>query len=217
MKSKGIPHIRIISGDLFDDLSTLRALEPQIIFRQSHWDADISPAFAAEWLGFAKIYYIDYSIAPIHVSGFRASPLYRRASGIFIANDAIREFMPSTLPVITSGHPRVDYLCHAEPILPINTGNNFKIIWSAHHSTGTEWTNFGTFWMVKSFMLNLAQVHPEIDFCSVLILRLSAKCNQFQTHPLQSLMYFVPDGVHYRIQEYLQMATTPVRSRLPIY
>lgn len=164
MKSKGIPHIRIISGDLFDDLSTLRALEPQIIFRQSHWDADISPAFAAEWLGFAKIYYIDYSIAPIHVSGFRASPLYRRASGIFIANDAIREFMPSTLPVITSGHPRVDYLCHAEPIWPINTGNKFKIIWSAHHSTGTEWTNFGTFWMVKSFMLNLAQVHPEIDF-----------------------------------------------------
>lgn len=164
MKYRNIPHIRIASGGLFDDLYAVRALEPQIIFRQSHWDADISPAFAVEWLGFAKLYYIDYSIAPLHVSGFRASPLYRRASRIFIANEAIREFMPSTLPVIATGHPRVDYLRQAEPSWPITTGNKFKIIWSAHHSTGTDWSNFGTFWMVKSFMLNLAQQHPEIDF-----------------------------------------------------
>lgn len=162
----GVPHLRLYSVNAMEDLAFLRMLTPHMIFRQSHWDSDISPAFSAAQLSFARLYYVPYGIAPLakHGLSFQASPLQMRCNKIFVVNELVKRLLPESLPVEVTGHPRIDFLQRAEPSWPIKTGNQFKIIWSAHHATETGWNDFGVFWQVYRQMLALAQSYPEIDF-----------------------------------------------------
>ncbi len=161
-----VPHLRLTSSDAMEDLAFLHLLAPHMIFRQSHWDEDISPAFSASQLSFARLYYVSYGIAPIAQHGLKleVSPLQRRCRKIFVANESVKELLPASLPVAVTGHPRVAYLQRAKPSWPLDTGNQFKIIWSAHHAIETGWNDFGVFWQVHGKMLALAQCYPEVDF-----------------------------------------------------
>lgn len=57
-----IPHIRLSMENSFQSLDILKAITPNIIFRQSQWDNDYPPAFSSENLDFAKLVYISYEI-----------------------------------------------------------------------------------------------------------------------------------------------------------
>ncbi|OAT30899.1 hypothetical protein M975_2626 [Buttiauxella brennerae ATCC 51605] len=163
----GVPHLRLTAANAMDDLAFIRRLAPHMIFRQSPWEKDISSAFSAAQLSFTRLYYISYGIAPIvqHVVVMLDTlPLLRRCRKIFVVHETVKKLMPASLPVVVTGHPRVAYLQRAEPSWPIETGNRFKIIWSAHHSTETGWNDFGAFWQIYDTMLALAQFYPDVDF-----------------------------------------------------
>ncbi|TKI05355.1 hypothetical protein [Martelella alba] len=166
-----VKHIRFNDADSFADLQILKAIAPHVIFRQSHWEPDVPPAFRTEHIGFAKLYYLSYGIAPIaeHAMMFLSTYYHNMCSKIFLSSQEVYELVKdynkrNDRRLVVTGHPKVNFLLHAKPSWPISSGNDFKVIWSAHHSIGRGWNDFGVFPDVYEPMLRLAQTHQDVDF-----------------------------------------------------
>lgn len=173
----GVEHLRFNSRDPFMDLDIIRTIDPDIIVRQSQWDADIPPAFATSELRFARLCQVPYELLNFIVniiedSGLNTvldSPFHRNAWAVFCANDEVRAEIAEQTPAtrarqfVATGHPKADVLgalAGAEP----DPGHRFTVLWSAHHSVGEEWIRFGTFATTGPQMVEQARAHPEWDF-----------------------------------------------------
>lgn len=177
LQTAGIPHLRFNMANSFEGLDTLKVLEPDIIFRQSPWDADVPPAFATSEINFARLCYVSYGYQTIQKdsvgSHYDADQTYHRACWrIFcmseknlalIANNSLLRGRNAVL----TGYPKFDRLVEAKsrPFWPIDRGKrHFRVIWGAHHSVKQdEWDGFGMFPLIFREMLEWARRNQDVE------------------------------------------------------
>ncbi|KQQ58478.1 hypothetical protein ASF69_13890 [Rhizobium sp. Leaf311] len=180
----GVPHLRLGMPNSFEGLDVLRALMPDVIFRQSHWDRDYPPAFRTPELGFARLCAITYGVSI--VAKFSHSepsneispmafdqPYHRSAWRVFCETEQTQSYFRSFQhsdpnKFVLSGYPKHERLASfiGRGSWPIkNDGEKaFRVIWAPHHSVGSDWLAFGVFHRIYRDMLSWAQRSPRIEF-----------------------------------------------------
>jgi hypothetical protein len=177
MNHFAVPHVRFNSVDPFWDLDVIRMMDPDLIFRQSQWDGDIPNAFSTYELRFSRLCLVPYEMMnlvfnPLEQAGVNTAMdglFQRNAWAVFCANDAAKRFAMSQAPAtgggqyVVTGHPKADLLRRLGR-RPRSPRQRFTVLWSAHHSIGTDWIRFGTFPTSAPVMLEAAREHPDWDF-----------------------------------------------------
>ncbi|QEW00644.1 hypothetical protein F6J84_11410 [Microbacterium caowuchunii] len=176
-----VPHLRLRSDDASVAPAMIDALDPDLVFRQGQWDADVDTAFSPAALGGVRLCLIPYeTMNPTHNVPWGDPPvnsavdmtLHRQAWMVFVANDlalavAREESLLHGLQFRALGHPKADALRRTEPRWPMESAHGERrrrILWSAHHSILSGWNDFGTFPDVCEDMLAWAAQAPDIDF-----------------------------------------------------
>jgi hypothetical protein len=178
----GVSHIRLSPPDIGHALQLIKSLEPDLIFRQSQWDQDIPDVFGPDRLNFARTCLIPYETMNIvqnaPIEGTRNSavdmPYHRGAWVVFCANDLVldmarRDSARAGDNFRVVGHPKADRLRAATPEWPVAASSGEgtpprRIAWSAHHTIGTGWTDFGAFHIMASGMLAWARESTDTEF-----------------------------------------------------
>lgn len=176
---RGVPHLRLRKEQSLWAEELLRSLDPDVVFRQSQWDADVDPAFSAQNLGWTRLALIPYeTMNPTHnvpwdypsVDSAVDQHLHRAAWLVFCANDSALEIarahsLTGGRQFRAVGHPKADALRRAEPEWPSpHESSSRRVLWSAHHSILSGWNDFGTFPEVKDAMLEWARAEPSLSF-----------------------------------------------------
>ena len=178
---RGVPHLRVTQTSDADRLSLVRALSPDIIFRQSQWDDDLPEAFSTRNLSFARLCLIPYEtmniLENIPVEGVENTAVdnyfHRSAWRVFCANDLVKEAAARDgardgEQFVVTGHPKADRLRSATPWWPIDhpagPPPRLRVVWSAHHTINDEWTSFGLAHLIASDMLDWARSASDVDF-----------------------------------------------------
>jgi hypothetical protein len=186
LRKRGVPHLRF-AGDGADTLRLIKAIAPDVIFRQSQWDADIPAELSTERLSFARTCLVPYETMNIveNVPDARESntavdsEYHRTAWLVFCANDMMLEMAThdgardgAQFRVV--GHPKADHLRSAAPSWPVSpddsapgpadTARPGRIVWSAHHTIATGWTDFGAFPLMCDDMLEWAGRSTGTEF-----------------------------------------------------
>jgi len=162
LEELGIRHIRIRELDREAVPDLMRAIGPDILFRQSHWDADVPPEFSSQNLSFTRLCYISYEMMNLgdHRHGGRDFVLdddfHRRVWRVFCANSAEKELYRSNAllggtNVVVTGHPKMARLTRGPEWWPSPRSNLKRIIWSPHHTLGKF--GFGLFPACRDDML----------------------------------------------------------------
>jgi hypothetical protein len=176
-----VPHLRLAPREMDQAFQLIETIEPDLIFRQSQWDADISREFSTDRLGFARTCLVPYETmnivqnVPNEFTKNTAvdSPYHRGAWAVFCTNDlmldmARRDGARGGAQFRIAGHPKADRLRAASPAWPVahsgSAGRRRRIAWSAHHSIGAGWTAFGAFPVMAADMLAWARDSPDIEF-----------------------------------------------------
>lgn len=211
LESENIPHIRLNTG-LPDNncLDILKALEPDLIFRQSAYH-DLPPIFNAADISFARLCYIPYSFTAVKrisqsepldaTSSANHTDLYyhRLCWRIFCETEMHKSMYVDTSirsgeNVVVTGYPKFDYLASAKerpafwPI-PSNNQRRLRIIWAPHHSVTPEIMGFGTFIETHKEILEWAEQ--------------STDTYEFVMKPHPALVSEVVHGVKAFSQEYM--------------
>ncbi|MGF0540582.1 hypothetical protein ACQQ2Q_21515 [Agrobacterium sp. ES01] len=179
----GVPHLRLGAEVSAVAIDILRGLAPDIIFRQSQWEADVPPEFSTKNLGFARLCCIPYSTpiiakysngetgeTTISPKGFDQY-FHRMAWRVFCETELTRNYFlqfqhsdPSKF--IVSGYPKLDVLLGSkkEYVGDRSSTGRFKVIWAPHWSIRGDWLGFGTFDKICADFLEFAKINPGIDF-----------------------------------------------------
>ncbi len=192
LEQAGIPHIRLNTA-LNDNkcLDILKAMEPDIIFRQSAYH-DLPPVFNAEDINFARLCYIPYSFTAVRrvgkqeaedaVSSRAHTDLYyhRLCWRIFCETEMHKSmYVDNSVRaghnVVVTGYPKFDCLLadrQRPAFWPIEQNSQsgksrFRIIWAPHHSVTRDVMGFGTFVETHQEMLEWAR-HSQNEFEFVL-------------------------------------------------
>lgn len=177
---RGVPHLRLAADGEQDLLQLVKAIEPDVIFRQSQWDADVPDEFATERLGFARTCLVPYETMNIvrNVPDPRTpntavdAPFHRAAWLVFCANElmrdiAVRDGARAGTQFRVVGHPKADRLRAAAPRWPLSGDRPQRpgrVVWSAHHTIARGWTDFGAFHLMRTEMLDWAARSPDTEF-----------------------------------------------------
>jgi hypothetical protein len=178
LQEQGVPHLRLAFSEPGDALRLIKAIQPDIIFRQSQWDADISAELGAHRINFARTCLVPYETMNI-IQAVRSkdtsdptvdSPYHRGAWAVFCANDIVAatagtDGARAGTQFYVTGHPKADVLRTVRPQWPVQTGSRLRrIAWSAHHSIGTGWSDFGMFPSLAEPMLAWAKEAEDTEF-----------------------------------------------------
>jgi hypothetical protein len=180
----GIRHLRLGMEPSWPGLDILRALQPDIVFRQSQWEHDVPPAFQTPRINFARICSVPYGMsivgkfAPENTSVGGVDPrsfdqdYHRFAWRVFCETEQTRDYFLQFAhcdpeKFVVSGYPKLTRLLRAreEPELwPIAGERRFRVIWAPHYSVGSDWLGFGTFDRIYREFLTWAGERSDIDF-----------------------------------------------------
>lgn len=186
LREAGIQHIRLGMEPSWPALDILRALQPDVIFRQSQWEPDVPPAFATSRLSFARICSVPYGMSIVgkfspgdsSVGGVNEQSFdqyyHRMAWRVFCETEQTRDYFvqfghSDPQKFVVSGYPKLTRLLRAReeaekwPIAAAQK-RRFRVIWAPHYSVGTDWLGFGTFDRIHRDFLALARERPDIDF-----------------------------------------------------
>ena len=185
LTAAGIPHIRLGMGNSYEALDILRGVMPDVVFRQSHWDDDIPPAFSTSELAFTRLCSVPYGTSIVQRFGIHEAvssevshlafdqPYHRQAWRVFCETEITRDYFQSFAhsnpnKFILSGYPKLERLLRGadNPHWPIANSKPgaFRVIWAPHHSVGRNWLGFGVFHQMFREMLNWARSSPDIEF-----------------------------------------------------
>jgi hypothetical protein len=177
----GVSHIRLRAHEDDEALRLLKAIDPDLVFRQSQWDADVPGDFGTDRLTFARLCLVPYETMnlvqnvplPDTANSAVDNPLHRAAWAVFCTNDLMLEMARTDgaragQQFRVTGHPKADRIRRATPSWPLPgrpTGDGVRrIVWSAHHSIGTKWSNFGAFPAMADDMLAWAAEDGDAEF-----------------------------------------------------
>lgn len=179
LTARGVEHIRFTMPDDAARLRLVRSIDPDIIFRQSQWDADIPEAFSTSNLGFARLCLVPYETMnivenlPLEETANSAVDLsFHRAAWMVFVTDIMKEMadrdgVRGGTQFVAVGHPKADRLRSVTPAWPIEHDDGERrgrVVWSAHHTIGRGWTDFGIAHLVAEDMLAWARERPDVDF-----------------------------------------------------
>jgi hypothetical protein len=178
--ARGVPHLRLPAHGQDEALRLIKAIDPDLIFRQSQWDADIPDDLATDRLTFARLCLVPYETmnlvqnvpGPDGVNSAVDLPLHRAAWAVFCTNElmleaARRDGARGGQQFRVTGHPKADRLRQAVPAWPIEGGGRAprrRVVWSAHHSIAPGWSEFGAFPAMVEDMLAWAREDSDTDF-----------------------------------------------------
>ncbi|GAB2027637.1 hypothetical protein [Lactovum odontotermitis] len=171
----GIEHIRMPFD--YSGLTVLKRINPDVIVRQTHWDADLQEHYSSRYLTFTKMVIIDYALgSPINPPAINSEfpfptvddQAQRLAWKVF--HSYIPEIdqlltgnnLPNLRNQINIGSPKVNTILTAE-VKWFRKTKNKKIFWFAHHTIGNDWTNFGLFPLIYKKLLTFAMENQDID------------------------------------------------------
>ena len=187
LRRLGVAHIRPAAelsetGEAENALDIVKAVSPDIIFRQSPWDADFPAAFCAAALGFARLCYVPYygfnllehyNVKGDHCDLYADQGFHRLCWRIYAESDvtARRMQMGSARGgdnVVVAGHPKLDRLWNARerpawPIVAADGVRRFRVIWAPHHSIRGNWLGFGRFLQSYEAMLEWARQDANVE------------------------------------------------------
>jgi hypothetical protein len=180
---RGVPHLRFAADQGEDLLRLVKSIEPDIIFRQSQWDADVPDELGTDRLGFARTCLIPYETmnivvnvpAPGTVNTAVDSAYHRAAWLVFCTNEEMREAAErdgarAGAQFRVVGHPKADHLLSVPPAWPLAPARAEpgprpgRVVWSAHHTIAHGWTDFGAFHLVREDMLHWARQRADVEF-----------------------------------------------------
>jgi LmbE family N-acetylglucosaminyl deacetylase len=181
LERAGIAHLRLRPHDMDQALRLIKSIEPDLIFRQSQWDADIADELRTEHLGFARTCLVPYETmnivenVPSDLTRNSAvdSSYHRGAWVVFCTNDFVldtarRDGVRLGAQFRVVGHPKADQLRATSPVWPVanadRAGQQRRIAWSAHHTIGRGWTDFGAFPLMADDMLAWARHRSDTEF-----------------------------------------------------
>lgn len=178
LAERHVPHLRLRNDNTGAASELLYSLDPDVVFRQSQWDADVDRALSAESLGWTRLAIIPYeTMNPTHNVPWDYPPVnsaldqhfQREAWLVFCTNEmalgiAQAETLTGARQYRAVGHPKADALRRAVPEWPFERTQRRRVMWSAHHSILDGWNDFGTFPSVKEDMLAWASDSPETEF-----------------------------------------------------
>jgi hypothetical protein len=181
LSDRSVAHIRLRNEDIRSASELLFALDPDVVFRQSQWDADVDAAFSPENLAWTRLAIVPYeTMNPTHNVPWDYPPvnsavdqhLHRAAWLVFCANDealeiARRDSLTGARQFRVVGHPKADALRRTTARWPGHVDapdRPHRVLWSAHHSIHDGWNDFGTFPRVHHDMLRWAREEPHTEF-----------------------------------------------------
>lgn len=185
LSENGIRHLRLGMNDSMEGLDILRALGPDVIFRQSHWENDVPPGFRTPELLFARLCAVPYGTSLVQkfmhservqaeVSPFAFDQGYHRSAWrIFCETEVTRDYFrgfrhSDPEKFVLSGFPKLESLQRAgkKEAWPLSGGERraYRVIWAPHHSVGDNWLAFGVFHLMYRQMLDWARNAPDIEF-----------------------------------------------------
>lgn len=180
LKRQNVKHIRLNMQDSWAALDILRALAPDVLFRQSQWDRDYDIGLRSDVLAFTRLAYISYEIINqtenVHfddnvIDNATDSHWHRRCWRVYCANDLVKKRAAKKgrmngKQFVVTGHPKVEYILRAKPCWPFEEKENRKkrLVWSAHHSIQKGWSDFGMFHLIWKYMLDWANNSPDTEF-----------------------------------------------------
>jgi len=178
LEERGVPHLRLAFSAPGDALRLIKAIEPDIIFRQSQWDADIADELGVHRISFARTCLVPYEAMNIiqavpseDTSDPTVDSAYHRGAwAVFCANDMTAEMARvdgarGGAQFYVTGHPKADLLRTVPPRWPIpGDGGRHRIAWSAHHAIATGWNDFGMFPSLAAPMLEWATEALDTEF-----------------------------------------------------
>lgn len=180
LEERHFAHLRVRDEDTDTAEELLLALDPDVVIRQSQWDADVAPAFSADRLTWTRLALIPYeTMNPTHnvpwghppVNSALDQRLHRAAWLVFCANDdaldiARHNTLTGGRQFRAVGHPKADAVRGAAPWwpLPDEQPRHRRILWSAHHSILEGWNDFGMFPQVRDDMLAWAAEESATEF-----------------------------------------------------
>jgi hypothetical protein len=176
-----IPHLRFAMPNSWEALDIIKALAPDIIFRQGPWELDVPPAFGAAELAFSRLCYVpyygfnlldrftleDYGLADNYGDQF----FHRMCWRIYCETEETQRLLRSKSArggdhVVVAGHPKLDRLWNARqrPHWPLpQDRRRFRLVWAPHHSITTDWLGFGTFMESYPAMLEWAREDQGVE------------------------------------------------------
>ncbi|GAB2025142.1 hypothetical protein OfM1_12130 [Lactovum odontotermitis] len=179
LEELGIAHIRMPFD--YSGLTLLKRINPDVIVRQTHWDADLQEHYSSKFLSFTRLAILDYALGilvnpksmnaefPIPTVDDQAQRLAWRVFHSYVPeiDELLAEnSLPNLHNQVNVGSPKVDTILKAESKWFRETTNK-KIYWFSHHSIGKDWLNFGLFPKIYKELLAFAQKNQDVDivFC----------------------------------------------------
>lgn len=133
LQSAGVEHLRVRETQLDSAAELLRALDPDIVVRQSQWDADVDGAFSTASLAWVRLVLVPYEMANIVQVEVQGDPpvdpavdlpFHRAAWLVFVASElslqgAREASLVGGRQFRAVGHPKADALRRTEPLWPL--------------------------------------------------------------------------------------------------
>ncbi|WP_370846551.1 hypothetical protein [Parasutterella sp.] len=170
----GIEHLRFGNIDSMLGLEYLKLIAPDVLFRQSPWDADIEEGYRTKNLRFTRLCYTPYYGVQI-VDKFEPNQpldyhcdqdLHREAWAIFVENSPLvvdnfrKNCLFKELNLVKSGLPKYEFL--ADELITRNSNIDQKVIlWAPHHSFSENWLGFATFLETHKIIYQIASSNPS--------------------------------------------------------
>lgn len=170
---QGFDHIRVRDSEAHHALDYVRALAPDIVFRQAPWDKDLPSCLSSSNLSFTRLCYVPYGYMTAAIEKYQFDQLYHRLCWrIFCPDEAHFELFRTHnllrgLNCRVTGYPKFDHLLAAKDLpgdwpLPHQEGV-FRLLWAPHFAQNKSWLNFGVFDDIAVEMLKLAASNTSIQ------------------------------------------------------
>jgi hypothetical protein len=177
LNARSVPHLRLAATAPGEIARLLRAIDPDVVFRQSQWDPDLPEDLGTDALSWARMCLVPYETVnlvrnPPAARGADSavdSEYHRAAWRVYCANDLVEDAARERSPLAglqyrVTGHPKADRLRRAEPAWPMaSRPSTARLVWSAHHTIHDTWTSFGTFHLAREDVLAWAAAHPGVQ------------------------------------------------------
>lgn len=172
LKQENIPFKDINFSNVDDVVAFLSSVSPDLVIRQSPWDADLPAVYSSLNLSGFKTVYIPYYTVDIvdfqlngndmevnqsfhlhcHKMYFPSQDLLNRAKLRFKGDSSNFKFL---------GNTKLEYLVSKLDETAREDDGKLHLLWAPHHSIRNEWLAFGTFENIWEEMIRLAVAYQD--------------------------------------------------------
>ena len=173
LAERNIPHLRWNAMTAAPDDNLVRYMAPDIIFRQTPYEAGTPEPLRTSSLGFARLCYVPYNLYVADVPDSSVNYEFLLACWrIFAINASNKRYFARHSKVgdgrvVVTGLPKLDLIREtslAGGTWPIASARSrLRILWAPHHSVDPQWLGFATFPQVHQDILAWARQDDGVE------------------------------------------------------